>query len=168
MSENPRILVVDDDTFLRMLVSVEIPDAELLEASRADEAYEIARREKPDAVLLDLRLPDGDGIDLLRKLRQTPPLAQTPILVITAGHDEAHRTEMLKAGADEYLAKPIEGVDLQARLDRILAVPPDERRQRRQEMLDRLDGGLDGDPDPVPHDSGEEPETPRRRWFRRS
>lgn len=144
------ILVVDDDTFLRMLVAVELPDYRLVEATSIDDGYELARREKPDAILLDLRLSDGDGMELLRKVRQTPPLAQTPVLVITAGHDEANRPALMKAGADEYLPKPLEGPDLIARLERIIDLAPKQRRVRRQDLLNDLGNGVVGDPDPVP------------------
>lgn len=155
-----RILVIDDDTFLRMLVSIELPDCELLEADRAEEAYEIARAEHPDAIFIDVKLPDGDGIELLRRLRRTAPLATTPILIITAGHDEALRPEVLRAGADEYLPKPIEGHDLVRRLDRILSIEPTDRRLRRRDLIERLEGGATGDPDPPPEETTDE--RPRR------
>lgn len=166
--EARRVLVVDDDTFLHILLSMELPSVDLLEASRLDEAYEVAKAERPDAILLDVKLADGDGIDLLRRIRRTAPLAQTPVLVITAGHDEARRPEMLQAGADEYLPKPIDAPDLIARLERILAVPPSERRGRRQTLLERI-GHRGGDPDPVRHpsDARSAPASRRRGLFRR-
>jgi DNA-binding response OmpR family regulator len=161
-----RILVIDDDTFLRMLVSIELPDCELLEADRAEEAYELAKAEQPDAILIDVRLPDGDGIDLLRRLRRTGSLATTPILIITAGHDEAQRTEIMRAGADEYLPKPIEGTQLVERLERLLSIEPTERRLRRRDLIDKLVAGATGDPDPPP-DHTENKEDPRRGRLRR-
>ena len=162
-----RILVIDDDTFLRMLVSIELPDCELLEADRAEEAYEIAKAEQPDAILIDVRLPDGDGIDLLRRLRRTGSLATTPILIITAGHDEAQRTEIMRAGADEYLSKPIEGAQLVERLERLMSIEPTERRLRRRDLIDKLEHGVTGDPDPPPVDAEKENQ-PRGRRGRRS
>lgn len=157
MSEHIRILVVDDDAFVRMLVTMELPGADVLEATRADEAFEIAKREKPDVILLDIRLPDGDGVNLMRRMRRTSVLAQTPILVITAGHDEADRPRMLKAGADEYLAKPIEGPDLATRIHRVLDTEPSERRTRRKQLLAELMVAEEaGDPDPVGEPDPEE------------
>jgi DNA-binding response OmpR family regulator len=162
-----RILVVDDDTFLRMLVSIELPDCELLEADRAEEAYELARAEQPDAILIDVRLPDGDGIDLLRRLRRTGSLATTPILIITAGHDEALRTEIMRAGADEYLPKPIEGTQLVQRLERLLSIAPTERRLRRRDLVDKLEHGTTGDPDPPPVHTDKQEDQGRGRIRRR-
>jgi len=134
-----------------------ITGADVLEATRIDEAYELARTERPDAILLDLRLPDGDGLDLLRRIRRTASIARTPVLVITAGHDEANRAETVRAGADEYLAKPIEAEDLADRLQRLLDLDPTERRPRRREILRQLEvDHVIGDPDPpVDHTGGD-------------
>lgn len=156
-----RVLVVDDDTFLRMLVSIELPEWEVLEADRASEAYELAQAELPDAILIDVRLPDSDGVELVRRMRGTGPLSTTPILVITAGHHEAHRAEVMRAGADEYLPKPLEGPDLVQRLERVMAIEPTERRTRRRGLIEAIDEGRTGDPDP-PAAARSADEPPRR------
>ncbi len=159
------VLLVDDDAYLRVVASMELPGVELIEAGSIHEALEVARATEPDAVLVDRRLPDGDGLDLVRQLREIEALARVPVLVITAGHDEAHRIDVLRAGADEYLAKPFEPADLLARLERVLAVPPGGRRQRRLSLIQRLQAGITGDPDPLPPPPAP---TPRRRGlFRR-
>ena len=151
-AEEPiRVLVVDDDPYLRVMLSLELPDVELLEAASADEAIVLATDETPDIVLVDIRLPGVDGLELIREMRHEPSLERVPVIVITAGHDEARRAEVLRAGADEYLPKPIDVADLVARMERVLGQHPDERRPRRLKLIGRLEGGGGvGDPDPLP------------------
>jgi DNA-binding response OmpR family regulator len=167
-----RVLVVDDDPYLRIVVSLELPSIELLEASTMDEAYELARTGEPAAVLVDRRLADGDGIELVRRMRRNRALAQLPILVITAGHAEGDREEVLRAGADEYLPKPLEPADLMARLARLVELAPDERRPRRARLIAALQRGeVAGDPDPLPEPDEGAHRRPKRRGlgrFRRS
>jgi len=149
--EQIRVLVVDDDPYLRVTLSLEMPDVELLEAASAQEAVEVAVNEKPDAILVDVRLPDGDGLDLIREMRRIDILDRVPVLVITAGHNEANRADVLRSGADEYLPKPLDPAELVARVERLLAQHPDERRPRRLKLIGRLEGGGEaGDPDPLP------------------
>lgn len=168
--ERPTVLVVDDDPYLHVIASLELPDLDLLEASTMEDAYELARRREPQAILVDRRLPDGDGLDLVRRIRRTQKLAQVPILFITAGHDEADRLDVLRAGADEYLRKPLEADEVLARLRRLLELPPDQLRPRRARLAGGLQrGDVQGDPDPVrPPGGGEAKGTARRRGvFRR-
>ena len=149
MPEN-RVLVIDDDAYLRIMLSLELHEAVILEASRLEEGYDLAMTESPDVVIIDRRLPDGDGIDLVRRLRANQAMRQVPIMLVTAGHDEAHRWSILRAGADEYLPKPVDADDLNARIRRILSLPAEQRRERRLDLANRLMEGEQGDLDPVP------------------
>lgn len=146
--EQPRVLVVDDDPYLRMLLSIEVPEIDVLESSTMGEAFEVAVAERPDAILVDRTLTDGDGLELVGRLRAHAPLRETPIMLITAGHDEGDRASVLQAGADEYLSKPLEAADLLARLHRILSLSPEARTSRRATLLDRIRAEPGGDPDP--------------------
>ncbi len=137
-----RILIVDDDTFVRMILSMELPDVELVEAASINEAVAIATAEPlPDGIIVDRKLPDGDGLDLVRRLRKTFATSRVPILVLTAGFDEADRELVTRAGADDYLAKPFESADLLDRIERVLRIPVGGRRRRRVEEVDRLRRG---------------------------
>lgn len=150
-SDKLKVLVVDDDPYMRILLSLEVPDVDLLEASTIDDAYELARSGDPQVILVDRRLADGDGLDLVRRLRRNRALAQLPILVITAGHDEADRAAVVKAGADEYVPKPLEATELMVRVRRLLELPPEELKRRRTRLLAALQhGDAHGDPDPLP------------------
>ncbi|GAA2411239.1 response regulator transcription factor [Streptomyces glaucosporus] len=81
------------------------------------EALREVTRQPPDAVVLDLGLPDLDGVDVLRMLRS---ISQVPVLVATARDDEAEIIRLLNAGADDYLVKPFSGGQLAARLGAVL------------------------------------------------
>ena len=114
-----RILMIDDDTRLAAMVSDYLDGAgfRLTVAGTAREGEARLKREAFDAVILDLMLPDGDGLDLCRRLRA---VTDVPILMLTARGEPMDRVVGLELGADDYLAKPFEPRELQARLRAIL------------------------------------------------
>ena len=144
-----RLLVVDDDTYLHVMVSLALPHVTVLEAATIAEGVALAEDGALAGIVIDRRLPDGDGLDLVRRLRETTLHADTPIIVITAGHQEWHRMRVLRAGADEYLAKPFDPDHLMARLERLLRLAGADRDKRRDDLTQRLWDGEQGDPDPL-------------------
>jgi len=110
-----RVLVVDDERpirrFLRVALSTE--GYEVGEAGTAAEAIERAVSERPDVVILDLGLPDGDGLDVLRKLREW---SSVPVIILSVRGQEADKIAALDSGADDYLTKPFGSGELLARL----------------------------------------------------
>jgi DNA-binding response OmpR family regulator len=114
-----RILMIDDDDRLAGMVSDYLGGAgfRLTVAGTARDGEALLKRESFDAVILDLMLPDGDGLDLCRRLRGT---TDVPILMLTARGEPMDRVIGLEVGADDYLAKPFEPRELQARLRAIL------------------------------------------------
>jgi DNA-binding response OmpR family regulator len=114
-----RILMIDDDARLAGMVSDYLGGAgfRLTVAGTAREGEAMLKRESFDAVILDLMLPDADGLDLCRRLRGATDL---PILMLTARGEPMDRVVGLEIGADDYLAKPFEPRELQARLRAIL------------------------------------------------
>ena len=114
-----RILMIDDDARLAGMVLDYLGGAgfRLTIAGTAREGEALLKRESFDAVILDLMLPDADGLDLCRRLRGTTDL---PILMLTARGEPMDRVVGLEVGADDYLAKPFEPRELQARLRAIL------------------------------------------------
>ncbi|MBL6613579.1 MAG: response regulator [Reyranella sp.] len=113
-----RILMIDDDNRLAGMVSDYLGGAgfRLTVAGTAREGEALMKRETFDAIILDLMLPDADGLDLCRRLRAT----DVPILMLTARGEPMDRVVGLEVGADDYLAKPFEPRELQARLRAIL------------------------------------------------
>jgi two-component system, OmpR family, KDP operon response regulator KdpE len=124
---NERILVVDDEPqFLRALATnLRGAGYEVDTAANASDALTAAGLHPPDAVILDLLLPDGSGTDLLRELRTW---SEAPVLLVSAVGDEEEKIAALDAGADDYVTKPFAIGELLARLRAVLrrAGPPGE------------------------------------------
>ncbi len=119
-----RVLLVDDDKKLLELLSAYFlkNGFAVLEATNGMEALELAQREAPDLIVLDLMLPGLDGWEVCRRLRKT---SDVPILMLTARDEEADRLIGLELGADDYVTKPFSPREVVARAKAIL------RRSRR-------------------------------------
>ncbi len=110
-----RVLVCDDEPQILRALRVVLRDAgfETLPAATMEEALDVAAVDPPDAAIVDLVLPDGDGVELTRRLRDW---SHIPILVLSAVGDEAEKIRALDAGADDYVTKPFSPPELLARL----------------------------------------------------
>ena len=119
MSARPRVLVCDDEPQILRALRITLRDAgfDVLPAATAAEALDVAALHAPDAAILDLVLPDGDGIDVTRRLREWSAM---PILVLSAVGDEESKVRALEAGADDYVTKPFAPRELVARLHAVL------------------------------------------------
>lgn len=111
----PLILVVDDEKTIRSFIrlSVETQGYKCIETDNGTSALMLAFSQNPDILILDLGLPDMDGIDVIKKLRT---VSQIPIIVISARGQEREKVEALDAGADDYLTKPFGVPELLARI----------------------------------------------------
>ena len=109
------ILVVDDEPPIRRLLrnTLTVQDYRVVEAATAAEAMDSLRRDKPDLVILDLGLPDVDGMDLIPKIRAQ---SQVPIVVLSSRGDEKGKVGALDLGADDYVTKPFGIDELMARV----------------------------------------------------
>jgi type IV pilus assembly protein PilB len=114
-----RVLVVDDDAITRMLVKLllEREHYEVLEAVNGLEGTEIASRERPDLVLLDLNMPEMDGYQTIARLRRELPLTTMPIVVLTSEDGPGVERRVLQLGADDYIIKPFDAGVLLARVE---------------------------------------------------
>jgi two-component system KDP operon response regulator KdpE len=147
MTINDQILVIEDETAMRRFLSAALGSHgfKVLEAGTCAQAITLATEARPDAILLDLGLPDGDGLDLLRKLREW---STTPVIVLSARDREDDKVQALDAGADDYLTKPFGVSELLARIrvalrharaqtvteDPVLAIGPIRVDQARHEV----------------------------------
>ena len=115
MSNKPMILVVEDDAAVRnlMAVTLETRGYRYHLAPNGTEALIEATTHQPDVMLLDLGLPDMDGVEIIRKVRSWSAM---PIIVISARSEDSDKVEALDAGADDYLTKPFSVDELLARL----------------------------------------------------
>ena len=128
MSETRRrVLVCDDESQILRALRVILRDAgfEVIPASTAQEALDAAALQAPDAAIIDLVLPDGDGVGVTRSLREWSGM---PIIVLSALGEEEQKVRALEAGADDYVTKPFGPRELVARLEAGLrrAAPGDE------------------------------------------
>lgn len=122
----PTVLIVDDEPAILELVRFTLEDERLriLEASDGRTALEIARAERPDLMLLDVRMGLLDGVEVCRSIRAEPTLAATRIVMLTAADQEADRARGMAAGADQYLSKPFSPLALLALVRTILPEAP--------------------------------------------
>ena len=104
-----RILVIEDSpTNMRLSVDVlESAGHTVLQASRANDGIEIAKRERLDLILMDIQLPDMDGLTATRLLKADPHTQKVPIVAVTASAMKGDRERILQAGCDGYIEKPI-------------------------------------------------------------
>lgn len=109
------VLIVEDEEAIRRFLrtALEAEEMRVFDAGTLQRGLIDAATRKPDLIILDLGLPDGDGIDFIRDLRQW---SQTPIIVLSARTEETDKIAALDAGADDYLSKPFGVGELQARL----------------------------------------------------
>lgn len=118
----PRILVVDDDKQIVRLVQSYLERAgfQVLTAYDGETALHTIRRERPDLVVLDLMLPDRDGWEITRLVRQDERLAGLPIIMLTARVEDTDKIVGLEVGADDYVAKPFNPQEVVARVRAVL------------------------------------------------
>jgi CheY-like chemotaxis protein len=116
------VLIVDDDRFIRRLIATTLEDVErfeLHEAADGLEALDVARRERPSLVFLDVDMPVLNGIEACRRLRRDETTTGATIVMLTAAHDDTVEGEAEKAGADLFLTKPFSPLDLLRLVDRL-------------------------------------------------
>lgn len=120
MPNNATVLVVEDDQDIAALLIQSLKQAglEVIHSSSIAQALQYVRQQAFTLVILDLSLPDGDGLDLCRQLKQTDP--EQAILMVSARHAEIDRVVGLELGADDYISKPFSVMEFQARVRSLL------------------------------------------------
>jgi len=109
-----RILIVEDNPVHTRLIEMTLraKNYTLLKATNGEEALDIAIRERPDLILMDLNLPEMTGFEVTKKLRENPTFSHTPIIAITAYAMRGDRERVIESGCDAYLTKPIDTHEL--------------------------------------------------------
>ena len=122
IGEAARVLVVDDHELnLKLLQRVlELAGHDVVTASSLGAAEEMLKRQLPALIVLDLQLPDGDGLDLARRLKAAPQTASCVILACTAEAMQGDAERALAAGCDAYVSKPIDTREFAALVDELL------------------------------------------------
>ena len=139
MSTGPRLLIVDDESSIRDMLAIYFHKRgfEVITASSFAEGTAGAARSNPDLILSDIKMPDGNGLDLLRKVKADNP--KTPVIMITAHTSTQDAIEAMKAGAVDYIAKPFNIEELGMIVDRALGERQllDENVYLKQELAAR-------------------------------
>lgn len=159
--ERHTIMVVEDFEDTREMIAFELRQHgyEVVEAADGVSAVELAKRSRPDLVLMDLSLPGRDGLSTAYRMRELEAMCHVPIVACTAHGAALHREVALAAGCDEYVTKPVDLKHLKDVVGRLLASRGDEDRMREaetrrlrhasrvmndEELRDYLDGMMDG------------------------
>ncbi len=130
-----RVLAVDDEMVILRALKLVLREAgfEPVAAATASDALDLVALRPPDAAIIDLVLPDGDGVDICREIRGW---SQMPLIVLSAIDDEDHKVRALEAGADDYVTKPFSPRELIARLEAALRRAPGATGEPRIEIGD--------------------------------
>jgi len=119
VSQNMRVLIVDDEKTVRRFLKATLISHgyTVSEAVNGAEGLEYSVSAHPDVIILDLGLPDKDGIEVARQIRQR---SQTPIIILSVRDDESDKIAALDAGADDYLTKPFNAGEMLARIRAVM------------------------------------------------
>lgn len=135
MPNRKTILVVDDEQDLLDLIEYNLKkeDFDVLKAEDGLEGIEVARKHRPDLVLLDIMMPKMDGLEVVERMRNDKKLKRIPIIFLTARGDEKTEVEGLDKGGDDYITKPISTTKLISRIKAVL-----RRFEETEEMADQI------------------------------
>jgi DNA-binding response OmpR family regulator len=124
--ERAKVLIVDDDPDLRRALKIRLRanHYDIVQASDGYSAIAVAHKEQPDLIILDLGLPAGDGFSVLQRLQESDPLANIPVIVLTARDPLYNRLNTRLAGAAAFIQKPADNREL---LEMISATLPNRR-----------------------------------------
>ena len=126
------IYIVEDDQNIREIESFALKNSgyQIMDFSNAKDFYRALKEKKPDGVLLDIMLPDEDGMEILQKLRRAPETKRLPIIMVTAKSTEIDRVKGLDSGADDYIVKPFGVMELISRVKALLRRSMGEEQEK--------------------------------------
>ena len=140
-----KILVVDDDPDILSLVryNLEREGFSVLTAANGQDALQLVHSQPPQAIILDLMLPEVDGLEVSRQIKRDPSLSDIPIIMLTAKGEEVDRVVGFELGADDYITKPFSPRELVLRLKAILKRSSSREEPIRKLSLEDLEIDLD-------------------------
>lgn len=129
-----RILIVEDNPQNMRLIEMALraKNYTLLKATNGKEALEVAKKEHPDIIIMDIQLPKMSGLEVTRRLRKIPAFSQTPIIAITAYAMKGDREKALNAGCNAYLSKPINTRELPEVIAQMLLKQKEESKKQKR------------------------------------
>ncbi len=117
----PLILIADDEPDIRRFLRMQMEDVDIIEASDGAEALELARLRRPQLALLDYMMPEIDGVEVCRRIREDHSTRGIAVIILTARADEQTKLAALQAGANDFLTKPFSSAELALRLENQIA-----------------------------------------------
>ena len=136
------VLVVDDEPDMRrFIVSILEREFRILQTADGSRVLELARRHRPDLIVLDLMLPGVDGLELCGTIRQSADLADVKIILLTARADEQSKLQALQRGADDFLTKPFSSTEIRTRIANLIGTVQLQQslRRRNDELKQTID-----------------------------
>ena len=127
----PLVLIADDEPDIRRFLRMQLEDVDVIEASDGAEALELCRLRRPQLALLDHMMPEMDGVEVCRRIRENHVTRGVAVIILTARADEATKLSALQAGANDFLTKPFSTAELALRLENQIAMA-----RVRREMVD--------------------------------
>jgi two-component system, OmpR family, alkaline phosphatase synthesis response regulator PhoP len=136
-----RVLVIDDepDVLLLCRLNLEFAGHDVLQAADGESGLEVARRDGPDVIVLDVMLPHRDGLAILGDLGASEATRDTPVILLTAKTQAEDRLAGWRAGCSAYVAKPFSPASLADTVDLVAAMTAEERDRRRAHEIAVLD-----------------------------
>ncbi|MDA7916089.1 ATP-binding protein [Verrucomicrobia bacterium] len=129
----PQLLIADDEPQMRIFLRTQLRDSyQILEASDGQEAFEMARQYHPSVILMDNMMPEVDGLEASRKIKETDSTKGIPILMLTARADENTKLDALAVGVNDFLSKPFSLTELHTRLKNLVASAKFEQELARK------------------------------------
>ncbi|UCF80593.1 MAG: response regulator [Acidobacteriota bacterium] len=126
-SEKKKTIVLVDDSQLFLHIEEALLDRKrfnLVKATTGQQALDLIKRHKPSLVLLDFMLPDINGTEVTKRVREDPEVTDIPIVIITSKGSEEQKLECFKAGCNDFITKPINGSVLKLKVDRLVNIAP--------------------------------------------
>jgi CheY-like chemotaxis protein len=139
MAESPIVLVVDDDPHMLSVITKSLQkmgNYTVVTANDGVEGLERYFEVHPDCMVIDIKMPNMDGYQLVRALRGDPASASTALVILTAMAQERDKYKGLAAGADQYLLKPVRPVDLVQAVKTAIELCQEDREKRLQDMAE--------------------------------
>ncbi len=147
MFQNKHILLVDDEPDILEFLSYNLRKEgfKISTAINGKRGMEVAREQKPDVMILDVMMPEMDGISMCEQVRNTPGIRHTPIALLTARSESYSQIAAFDAGADDYIIKPVRPKVLVSRIKALLKRTSHEQEEARERDIRRTFGDLNID-----------------------